>query len=41
MLWLALVFALLLDSSITSSSSKDMDDPQATGIPNERPHVSL
>jgi hypothetical protein len=33
MLWLVLVFALLLDSSITSSSSKDMDDSQATGIP--------
>jgi hypothetical protein len=32
MLWLVLVFALLLYSSITSSSSKDMDDSQATGI---------
>lgn len=41
MLWLVLVFALLLDSSITSSSSKDMDDSQATGIPHERPPVSL
>ena len=40
MLWLVLVFALLLDSSITSSSSKDMDDSQATGIPRERPPVS-
>lgn len=41
MLWLVLVFALLLDSSITSSSSKDMDDSQATGISHERPPVSL
>ena len=41
MLWLVLVFALLLDSSITSSSIKDMNDSQATGIPHERPPVSL
>ena len=41
MLWLVLVFALFLDSSITSSSSKDMDDSQAMRIPRERPPVSL
>ena len=41
MLWLVLVFALLLDSSIPSSSSNDMNDSQATGIPHERPPVSL
>ena len=41
MLWLVLVFALLLDFSITSSSSKDMDDSQAMNIPHKRPPVSL
>lgn len=41
MLWLVLVFALLLDFSITSSSSKDMGDSQAMNIPHERPPVSL
>ena len=34
-------FWLLLDSSITSSSSKDMDDSQATGIPHETSSLSL
>ena len=41
MLWLVLVFALLLDFSITSSSSKDMDNSQVMDIPHERPPVSL
>ena len=35
------VFALLLDSSITSSSSKDMDDSQAAGIPMRDLSLSL
>ena len=41
MLWLVLVFALLLDSSMPSSSRKDMDDSQATGIPHETSSLSL
>ena len=35
------VFALLLDSSITSSSNKELNDYQAMSIPHVIPLVSL